>query len=99
MDRLVLIPLNYGRTFINLRNRFIDTQLMIKAKPGASVQELTDETIMVLRAARRLQPDEVSNFSVNRASLLTQGFEAVFAGINIGDGSLVDLPSLSADSA
>ncbi|MBG0858732.1 MAG: ABC transporter permease [Bacteroidales bacterium] len=84
MDRLVLIPLNYGRTFINLRNRFIDTQLMIKAKPGASVQELTDETIMVLRAARRLQPDEVSNFSVNRASLLTQGFEAVFAGINIG---------------
>ena len=39
---------------------------------------------MVLRAARRLRPGEVTNFSVNKASLLTQGFDAVFAGINIG---------------
>jgi putative ABC transport system permease protein len=84
MDRLVLVPLSFGKSFINIRNRFIDTQLMIKAKPGVSVQELSDETTMVLRAARRLQPDEISNFSVNQASLLTQGFDAVFAGINIG---------------
>jgi putative ABC transport system permease protein len=39
---------------------------------------------MVLRAARRLQPDEINNFSVNKASMLSQGFDAVFAGINIG---------------
>ena len=40
--------------------------------------------MMILRAAIRLQPGEVSNFSVNKASLLTQGFDAVFVGINIG---------------
>jgi len=57
---------------------------LIKAKNGVSVQELTDETTMILRASRRLQPDQIANFSINRASLLTQGFEAVFAGINIG---------------
>jgi len=84
MDRLVLVPLSFGRSFINFRNRFIETQLIIKAKPGVSVQELSDETTMILRAARRLQPGETSNFSVNKASLLTQGFDAVFAGINIG---------------
>jgi putative ABC transport system permease protein len=39
---------------------------------------------MILRASRRLRPGEVTNFSVNRASLLTQGFDAVFAGINMG---------------
>jgi putative ABC transport system permease protein len=39
---------------------------------------------MILRAARRLRPTQESNFSVNRASLLSQGFDAVFAGINIG---------------
>ncbi len=84
MDELTLVPLNFARNFINLRNNFLDTDLMIKAKEGVSAEELSDETRMILRAARRLQPEEVSNFSINQASLLTQGFEAVFAGINIG---------------
>jgi len=84
MDETTLVPLNYARYFINMRNNFIETQLMIKAKPGVQVQELSDEITMILRAARRLQPGEVSNFSVNKASLLTQGFDAVFVGINIG---------------
>jgi len=84
MDEITLVPLNFAKSFINFRNRFIDTQLMIKAKPGVSVQELSDETIQVLRAARRIRPGDISNFSVNQASLLTQGFDAVFAGINFG---------------
>lgn len=84
MDQVVVIPLNFGRSFINMRNKFINSQLMIKAKPGVSIEELTDETTMILRAARRLQPEEINNFSINKASLLSQGFDAVFAGINIG---------------
>lgn len=84
MDELTLVPANFGRSFINFRNRFIDSQLIIKAKPDVDVQELSDETVQVLRAARRLRPGEVNDFSVNKASLLTQGFEAVFAGINVG---------------
>ena len=36
MDELTLVPMNFGRTFINMRNRLIETQLMIKAKPGVS---------------------------------------------------------------
>ena len=84
MDELTLVPLNYARIFINMRNKNLNSTLMIKAKNGVSVQELSDETTMILRASRRLQPDQIANFSINRASLLTQGFEAVFAGINIG---------------
>ena len=83
VDQLTLIPLNFGRGFINLRNRFIETQMMIKAKPGVSVQELSDEITMILRAARRLKPVETTNFSVNTPTMLSQGFEAVFNGINI----------------
>ena len=63
-----------------------------------SVQELTDEATMVLRAARRLKPGETENFSVNRASLLSQGFDAVFKGINMAAGSSEDLQSLLEDS-
>ncbi|HUS86437.1 MAG TPA: ABC transporter permease [Bacteroidales bacterium] len=84
MDEMTLIPVGFAKNFINLRNRFVDSNIMLKAKEGISVENLTDEAIMILRSARRLKPDQTQNFSVNRASLLTQGFEAVFAGINVG---------------
>ncbi len=84
MDEMTLVPLNFGKTFINLKNKFIDGVLMIKAREGVQIEELSDETTMILRASRRLQPDEINNFSVNRASLLSQGFDSVFAGIKIG---------------
>ncbi len=84
MDEMTLVPINFGKIFINMRNKFIDAVVMIKAREGVQVEELSDEATMILRAARRLQPDEETNFSVNRASLLSQGFDAVFAGIKIG---------------
>jgi len=84
VDQLTLVPLNFGRNFINLRNRFIEAQLMVKAKPGVAVEELTDDARMILRASRRLKPGQGDNFSINRASLLSQGFDAVFKGINFG---------------
>jgi putative ABC transport system permease protein len=84
LDEVVLIPINFGKTFINLRNRFAESQLMIKAKPGVQIQELSDDVTMVLRASRRLRPNDVTNFSVNRASMITQGVNAIFSIINIG---------------
>ena len=84
MDEIILVPMNFARTFINMKNNFLEANLIIKAKAGEPIQELSDETKMILRASRRLQPNEISNFSVNKASMLTQGFDAVFAGINIG---------------
>jgi putative ABC transport system permease protein len=83
VDQLTLIPLNFGRNFINIRNRFVDSQMIIKAKPDISVRELSDELTMVLRASRRLKPTETSNFSVNTATMISQGLESVFKVINI----------------
>jgi len=84
VDETTLVPYNFGKQFINMRNNFLDATLMIKAKEGVPIQELSDEATMILRASRRLQPDVINNFYLNRASLITQSFDAVFAGINIG---------------
>jgi putative ABC transport system permease protein len=84
MDEITLVPLNYGKSFINMHNKFLEAQLMVKAKPGVALQELSDETIMILRAARSLHPEENSNFSVNQASMLSQGLDSIFVAINIG---------------
>jgi putative ABC transport system permease protein len=84
VDETTLVPLKYARSFINMRNLFVDATLMIKPKPGVAIQELDDEATMILRAARRMRPGETSNFYLNRASIITQSFAGVFAGINIG---------------
>jgi putative ABC transport system permease protein len=84
VDQATLVPINFGKTFINMKNNFLDATLMIKAKEGVPVQELSDEATMILRASRRLQPGVINNFYLNRASVITQSFDAVFVGINIG---------------
>ncbi len=84
IDQITIVPMKFGTGFINLRNRFSDNQMIIKAKPGVPLQELSDEVTMVLRASRRLKPTEDNNFSVNNATMLSQGFDSVFAGINLG---------------
>ncbi len=84
LDELTVIPVSFAKNIVNTRNRFTEANIIVKARPGIAVQELTDETIQILRAARRLKPGEENNFSVNKASLLSQGFESVFAGINVG---------------
>lgn len=84
MDEMTVIPMNFGKNFINLRNNNLNSYVMIKAKGEATIEELSDETLMILRASRRLRPGMENNFSINQASLLSQGFDAIFAGINAG---------------
>jgi putative ABC transport system permease protein len=84
IDQVTVVPINYGKSFINIKNRFVDGQLMVRAKPNVTALELSDEVTMILRAARRLRPTEKSNFSVNMATMLSKGFDAVFRGINFG---------------
>ena len=74
MDELTLVPLNFGKSFINMKNRFIEAQLMIKAKPGVAIQELSDETTMILRAASSLRPGRKIKF-------LSQQGKYAFTGI------------------
>jgi putative ABC transport system permease protein len=83
MDETVLVPVNFSRKFINFRNPFLDSNVMIRGKEGASVEQLSDEITMILRSARKLSPGEVSNFSINQASQITKTLEPVFKGINI----------------
>jgi len=84
MDESAVVPINFARNFINMRNPFLGSDIMVRAKKDVSVEELSEEVTMILRAARRLHPGEESNFSVNRASMLSQAFDPVFQGINIG---------------
>lgn len=83
MDETLLLPLNFSKQFVNFRNPFLNSDIMIRGREGVPVQQLTDEVVMILRAARRLGPGVDNNFSINQASQITSTLEPVFRGINI----------------
>ncbi|NOZ45648.1 MAG: FtsX-like permease family protein [Chlorobi bacterium] len=84
MDELVVIPINFARNVINIRNDRLNPFIMVKAKKNVSPGALKDELRRIMRGVRKLKPVVDDNFALNEASLLTQGFESIFAGINLG---------------
>ena len=83
MDEVVIIPINFARNVINIRNERLNPYIMVKAKENVSISELKDELRKIMRAVRKLKPVSEDNFALNEASLLSQGFESIFIGIDL----------------
>jgi len=80
-DNQVLIPALYGRNFINFDGD-VESCLMVKAKPGVSNEELTDELRGIMRSVRKLKPSAEDNFAINETSVISKGFDSIFAVIS-----------------
>lgn len=93
LDGVIILPWEFSRKLFSINSFMAETQIWVKAREGVSMEELKDDITMIMRKERRLRPNEENNFSLNQASLLTQGFEAVFRGINFG-GAIIGLFSI-----
>lgn len=78
-DGLVVLPLSsFLRSFGAKRGLTIAV-----VAPAGKVMETEDEVISVMRAARRLAPDQDDNFSVNRQDKILEGFNQTMMATNI----------------
>ncbi len=82
-DNLAFVPIGFSRQFINFRDRFLSSDIIIKGKEGVSTVQLSDELTMILRGTRRIPPGKENNFSINQASHITNTMEPIFRGINL----------------
>jgi len=82
LDEMVIIPVNYAKNFLDIKSDNVNPMIMIKAKPGVSLNELMDEIKSIIRSARNLSPKQKVNFALNQASLLTSSLDQIFAVIN-----------------
>lgn len=83
-DEDIMVPINFTRNVVDIRMERLNPMIIVKSRDDISVTELRDDLTATLRAIRRLKPKEKDDFALNQASLITQGFEKVFAGINVG---------------
>ncbi len=79
VDGLVILPLSsFLRSFGAKRGLTIAV-----VAPAGKVMETEDEVIAVMRAVRRLGPDQDDNFSVNRQDKILQGFNQTMMTTNL----------------
>ncbi|MFW5978961.1 MAG: ABC transporter permease [Bacteroidia bacterium] len=83
LDNLVLIPLNYGKKFIDLRNEQANPAIILQSNENIPVQELKYETRRLMRAIRTLQPAEKDNFAINQATMISGSIDQLFGVINV----------------
>ncbi len=82
-DNSMILPVNYLAQFVNINQDRFSPFIMAKAHPGISNAEMIDELTGVMRSIRRLSPVADNNFSLNETSLLSQGFDGLFAIITL----------------
>jgi putative ABC transport system permease protein len=82
-DEYVILPVQFLNQFIDVNSDRFNPTIMAKAKPGISIEELTDDITGAMRAIRMLKPYADDNFALNETSLLTQGFDGLFAVITM----------------
>lgn len=80
-DNLVLIPINYAKTFVDFRR--VGLWIMVKASEKASTLDLNDELRGILRTVRKLKPVDDDNFALNEISMLKQGIDNIFKMIDL----------------
>lgn len=81
LDNSVFVPLNFGRYMVN--PKWADNSIYARPKAGVSQEELVDELRMLMRAHRRLSPEQKNNFSINTMSFIMDTVQQVFSMINV----------------
>ncbi len=82
-DDQALLPVNFARNVIDIRNEYYEPTLIVKGKPNYSNAEVKDELTGVMRSIRKLKPGSEDNFSINETDILTKGFESIFSILSI----------------
>lgn len=85
-DDQLIVPINFARTVIDLKST--STNIIVKAKPNISNDEMKDELIGILRSLHKLKPSADNDFAINETDIISKGFEGLF-GVIAGVGWVI----------
>ncbi|MBL7889082.1 MAG: ABC transporter permease [Bacteroidia bacterium] len=82
-DTQVLVPVNYARSLVDIRDESLDPQIMVRAKPGVTNDDLISELTGLMRSVRKIKPAGEEDFALNQTSLISNQFDSLFGIIGI----------------
>jgi putative ABC transport system permease protein len=78
-DDQMIVPVNFARNHMDMRN--VDGAIIVKARPGVSLDEMKDELSGIMRAVRKLKPKAEDNFAINQTDIISKNFDQLFGVI------------------
>ena len=78
-DNQLIVPANFARNHMDIRN--LQGMIVVKAKPGVSLEEMKDELTGIMRAVRKLKPKAEDNFAINQTDIISKMFDQLFGVI------------------
>lgn len=82
-DEMVIMPVNFINTFIDVGSDRYSPRIMVKARNGVENEQLIDELTATMRAIRRIKPTGDDNFALNETNLLSRQFDGLFRILKI----------------
>jgi putative ABC transport system permease protein len=82
-DTQVLVPINYARNLVDIHDENLDPQIMVRAKPGLTNDDLISELTGLMRSIHKLNPRTEDDFALNQTSLISNQFDSLFGVIGI----------------
>lgn len=93
-DNLVYAPVKFVQSLTNYLSGEKGCQIMVKAAPKVSLDDLSFEIEQQMRRFRRISPGEPNSFAINRMSMITDVVSKLFStigfiGVIIGGFSML----------
>lgn len=82
-DKNVLIPINLARGLFDIENENYNPQITVRGKEHIALEEVESELQGVLRSIHRLRPGAEDDFSLNKATILSNQLDVMFKMVNI----------------
>jgi len=82
-DDWLMVPVNFGRNFIDLNGDNIGSAIMVRAKANVPNDQLRDELTGIMRSVRKLKPGSNDNFEINETSVINNAFDQLFGVISM----------------
>ena len=82
-DKSILIPLNFARDVIDVQNDQYQPTIIVKGKAGLTDVDVESELEGLMRSIRMIKPGQEDNFSLNRATLISNQLDKVFGFLTV----------------
>lgn len=82
-DQNVLIPLNLARSLFDVENENYNPQITVRGKENIALEEVESELQGLMRSIHRLKPGAEDDFSLNKATILSNQLDIMFKMVNI----------------
>jgi len=80
LDNIAVVPLNFARNVINVRN--FGPSIIVNAVDGVSLNEVESELRGLIRSIHRLSPKQEDDFALNQTTIITAQLDTMFNIVN-----------------